>query len=83
MFSEEIDGARAAELGAAWTAVPDGEVEDTAHRLAARPAEDPALAREAVRSFRTELGPPGIGWDAAVEFERATQMWSQRRRTER
>jgi enoyl-CoA hydratase len=33
-----------------------------------------------VRSFRTEAGPPGIGWEAALHFERATQMWSQRRR---
>jgi enoyl-CoA hydratase len=80
LFSQEINGARAAEIGLAWAAVPDVEVEDTAHRLAAEPAKDPALAREAVRSFRTELGPPGIGWEAAVEFERATQMWSQRRR---
>jgi enoyl-CoA hydratase len=80
LFSQEIDGRRAAEIGLAWSAVPDADVEDTAHRLAAEPAKDPALAREAVRSFRTELGPPGIGWEAAVEFERATQMWSQRRR---
>jgi enoyl-CoA hydratase len=80
LFSQEINGSRAAEIGLAWAAVPDAEVEDTAHRLAAEPAKDPALAREAVRSFRTELGPPGIGWEAAVEFERATQMWSQRRR---
>lgn len=80
LFSQEINGARAAEIGLAWAAVPDAEVEETALALAAEPAKDPALAREAVRSFRTELGPPGIGWDAAVEFERATQMWSQRRR---
>ncbi|MCE3555071.1 enoyl-CoA hydratase/isomerase family protein [Pseudonocardia sp. RS11V-5] len=80
LFSQEIDGRRAVEIGLAWAAVPDAEVEETARRLAAGPAKDPALAREAVRSFRTELGPPGIGWDAAVEFERATQMWSQRRR---
>lgn len=80
LFSQEIDGRRAAEIGLAWSAVPDADVEDTALRLAAEPAKDPALAREAVRSFRTELGPPGIGWEAAVEFERATQMWSQRRR---
>ncbi|GAA4712655.1 enoyl-CoA hydratase [Pseudonocardia yuanmonensis] len=80
LFSQEIDGRRAVEIGLAWAAVPDAEVEETAHRLAAGPAKDPALAREAVRSFRTELGPPGIGWEAAVEFERATQMWSQRRR---
>ena len=83
LFSEEIDGDRAAEIGMAWAAVPDEQVEDTAHRLAAAPAKDPALAREAARSFRTELGPPGIGWPAAVEFERATQMWSQRRRNAR
>jgi enoyl-CoA hydratase len=83
LFSQEVDGRRAAEIGLAWAAVPDDEVEDTAHRLAAEPAKDPALSREAVRSFRTELGPPGIGWDAAVEFERATQMWSQRRRNSR
>jgi enoyl-CoA hydratase len=81
LFSQEINGVRAAEIGLAWTAVPDAEVEDTALALAAEPAKDPALAREAARSFRTELGPPGIGWETAVEFERATQMWSQRRRS--
>ena len=80
LFSEEIDGTRAAELGLAWSAVPDEQVEDLALELAARPARDPELAREAVRSFRTEAGPPGIGWEAALHFERATQMWSQRRR---
>jgi enoyl-CoA hydratase len=80
LFSQEINGVRAAEIGLAWAAVPDGEVEDTALTLAAGPAKDPTLAREATRSFRTELGPPAIGWETAVEFERATQMWSQRRR---
>lgn len=82
LFSEEVDGKRAEALGIAWRAVPDAEVEDTAFELAARPARDPALARETVRSFRTELGPPGIGWEAAMHFERASQMWSQRRRKE-
>jgi enoyl-CoA hydratase len=80
LFSEEIDGRRAEQLGMAWRAVPDEEVEELAFELAARSAKDPALARQAVRSFRTELGPPGIGWEAALHFERATQMWSQRRR---
>ena len=47
---------------------------------AARAAADPELAREAVRSFREEAGPPGMTWDAAIHFERSTQMWSQRRR---
>jgi enoyl-CoA hydratase len=80
LFNQEVDGRRAVEIGLAWAAVPDAEVEETARRLASGPAKDPALSREAVRSFRTELGPPALGWDAAVEFERATQMWSQRRR---
>lgn len=80
LFSEEIDGSRAQEIGLAWRAVPDTDVESLAFELAARPAKDPELARNAVRSFRTELGPPGIGWEAALHFERATQMWSQRRR---
>ncbi len=80
LFSEEIDGARAQELGLAWEAVADADVEKRAAELAGRAARDPELARAAVRSFRTELGPPAIGWEAALHFERATQMWSQRRR---
>jgi enoyl-CoA hydratase len=82
LFSEEIDGARAEALGLAWRAVPDDEVEPLALELAGRAARDAELAREAARSFRTEAGPPGIGWEAALHFERATQMWSQRRREE-
>jgi enoyl-CoA hydratase len=81
LFSEEIDGDRAAEIGLAWRSVPDSEVEALAVELAARPARDPALAREAVRSFRAETGTPGMDWATALHFERATQMWSQRRRT--
>jgi enoyl-CoA hydratase len=80
LFGEEIDGIRAAEIGLAWKAVPDEQVENLAMELAGRAARDPELAREAARSFRTEAGPPGIGWEAALHFERATQMWSQRRR---
>jgi len=82
LFSEEIDGVRAREIGLAWDCVDDADVEDRAMELASRAARDPALAREATRSFRTELDAPGIGWDAALHFERATQMWSQRRRDE-
>lgn len=82
LFSEEINGVRAKEIGLAWDSVPDSEVEKRAMELALTAARDPELAREAVRSFRTELGPPAIGWDAALHFERATQMWSQRRRAQ-
>jgi enoyl-CoA hydratase len=82
LFSEEIDGVRAREIGLAWESVPDADVEKRALGLAQTAARDPELSREAVRSFRTELGPPAIGWDAALHFERSTQMWSQRRRNE-
>ena len=82
LFGAEIDGTRAKEIGLAWECVADDEVEKRALELAGNAARDPELAREALRSFRTELGPPAIGWDAALHFERATQMWSQRRRGE-
>lgn len=82
LFSEEIDGVRAREIGLAWETVPDTDVEKRAMELAERASADPALAREATRSFRTELDASGMDWDAALHFERATQMWSQRRRLE-
>lgn len=81
LFSEEVDGRRAAEIGLAWQAVPDAEVEPRALELARVAAKDPDLARNAVRSFREELGPPPVPWPVALEYERATQMWSQRRRS--
>ena len=80
LFGERIDGSRAAELGLAWTAVDDGDVDETAFELAARAAADPELARRTARSLRIELGPPPLPWPAALELERASQMWSLRRK---
>lgn len=80
LFSREFDGSRAERIGLAWEALPDDEVEPRAIELATQAAADPELAREAVRSMRTEVGPPAMSWEAAVHFERSTQMWSQRRR---
>jgi enoyl-CoA hydratase len=80
LFGERIDGARAAELGLAWAAVADAEVDERAQALAAVPAADPELARRTARSLRTELGPPALPWNAALELERASQMWSMRRK---
>jgi enoyl-CoA hydratase len=82
VFGEEIDGRRAAELGLAWAAVPEAEVEPRALELARRVAADPELARAAARSMRLELGPPAVPWPAALELEKAVQMWSLRRRAE-
>lgn len=80
LFSQEISGSRAVELGLAWEAVADDQVEPRSRELAATAARDPELARQAVACLRTELGPPGTSWAAAVELERGAQMWSQRRR---
>lgn len=80
MFGQGIDGARAAELGLAWAAVADAEVEPAARELATAPAADPALARRVARSLRAEMGPPALPWPAALDMERASQMWSMRRK---
>ncbi len=80
LFGEGIDGARAAELGLVWQAVADEEVEPTAAALAAQAAKDPELARRTARSMRAEWGPPALPWPAALELERASQMWSMRRK---
>jgi enoyl-CoA hydratase len=80
LFGDEVSGARAAELGIAWDALPDGDVETRAKELAARAGADPELARRNARSFRNELGPPMATWGVALDAERAAQMWSLRRR---
>lgn len=80
LFGERIDGARAAELGLAWAAVADDEVDSHAAKLAAVPGADPELARRTTRSLHTELGPPALPWAAALDLERASQMWSMRRK---
>jgi enoyl-CoA hydratase len=80
LFGQRIDGARAAELGLAWEAVEDAQVDARARELAAVPGADPELARRTARSLRTELGPPALPWSAALELERASQMWSMRRK---
>jgi enoyl-CoA hydratase len=80
LFGERIDGERAAELGLAWMAVDDPDVEQTSIDLAGRAGADPELARRTAASLRTVLGPPPLPWPAALELERASQMWSMRRK---
>jgi enoyl-CoA hydratase len=80
LFGERIDGERAADLGLAWAAVDDADVEATAVELAGRAGADPELARRTAASLRTVLGPPPLPWPAALELERASQMWSMRRK---
>ncbi|WP_353353625.1 enoyl-CoA hydratase-related protein [Intrasporangium sp. DVR] len=80
LFGEEVSGERAVQLGLAWSAHDDAEVETEAHALAGRVARDPELARRLVRTFRRETVPGGVPWDVAVELERSPQMWSLRRK---
>lgn len=80
VFGQEIDGRRAAELGFAWTAVPDDEVVSTAVAIAGTVATDPALARAVVRSARQVVGPPALSWEVALELELQPQLWSMHRR---
>lgn len=79
LFGEEINGVRARDLGLAWEAPADQEVEKRAEELAMRAATDPELARRAVMSFRT-LTDTGVDWRIALEAERSAQMWSLRRK---
>ena len=80
LFGEPVDGERAVEIGLAWESADAGQVDARAIELAARAAVDPALARATAASFRRVLGPPALPWPAALEMERASQMWSMRRK---
>jgi enoyl-CoA hydratase len=68
------------ERGLAWKAVPSDQVDTVAREIAAVPAADPELARRTALSMRRIAGPPAISWDAALDLERASQMWSMRRK---
>jgi enoyl-CoA hydratase len=78
LFGEPINGAEAARIGLASAALPSEEVEPRCLELAHRVARKPALARAMVRSFRLSSGPPALPWHAALEAERASQLWSLR-----
>jgi enoyl-CoA hydratase len=80
LFGQRLSGTEAVERGLAWKAVPDSEVDACARELAAVPAADPELARRTAASVRRISGPPAIPWDAALDLERAAQMWSMRRK---
>ena len=83
LFGGEISGRRAYELGMAWAAVPDDEVDGRAMELAVIAGADPELARVTVRSVQLETWGPPLTWGAALEAERGAQMWSQTRRVAR
>ena len=80
LFGQRLTGAEAVARGLAWTAVPAALVDSTARELAGIPAADPELARRTSLSMRRVAGPPAISWEAALDLERASQMWSMRRK---
>ncbi|MEP7740175.1 enoyl-CoA hydratase-related protein [Nocardioides sp. 31GB23] len=80
LFGQSVLGSRAAELGLAWESVPADQVEAHAIELARQPAADPELARRTARSMRLQSLSDDAAWNRGLELERATQMWSMRRR---
>jgi enoyl-CoA hydratase len=54
IFGAEISGERAVELGMAWVACADADVEELALAYAATVARDPELARRLAANFRRE-----------------------------
>ena len=81
LFGERLTGMDAVERGLAWKAVPSDQVDECARELAAVPAADPELARRTAASMRRIAGPPLIPWEAALDLERSSQMWSMRRKS--
>jgi len=77
LFGETLTGMRAAQIGLAWEALPDDDVEPRALELATRVAGDPQLAR-AIK--RTLAQADHANWTAAIDAERSAQMWSLRRK---
>ena len=78
IFGQEISGARAVELGLAWEAVDDADVEARAMELASTAAADPELAKRAVESLRITTAQT-VPWATALQAERGPQLWSLRR----
>ena len=78
IFGQEISGARAVELGLAWEALDDADVETRAVEIASTAAADPDLARRAIESLRITT-PRTVSWATARQAERGPQLWSLRR----
>jgi enoyl-CoA hydratase len=82
VLGQALTGTRAYELGLAWAAPADDQVEERAGELAGNAARDPELTRMVMASLRHEVGPPELTLAAALQLERAAQMRTQRRRGE-
>jgi enoyl-CoA hydratase len=75
LFGERVEGARAVEIGLAWSSHPDDELLTAARTLAARAAKVPkALSARAKQTLRAVPWQPSF--DAALATEIEHQTWS-------
>ena len=75
LFGVAVDGARAAEIGLAWSCHPDAELLDAARALAARATRAPIpLLNSAKATLREAAWQPDFETAIATEVER--QAWS-------
>jgi enoyl-CoA hydratase len=75
LFGVAVDGARAAEIGLAWSCHPDEELLDAARALAARAARAPIPLLGRVKSTMRQA-PWQPDFEAAIATEVAHQAWS-------
>ena len=80
LFGERIDGERAAALGLAWIAVDDARRRGDRDRARGPRRRRPGAGPPHGRLAPHRPWPAGVPWPAALELERASQMWSMRRK---
>ncbi len=78
LLGEEVVGQKLVELGLAWEALPDDQVDARGLELAKRCA-DPELVRAATQTFRAQAESRSLPWHSALRAEQAAQMWSMGR----
>jgi enoyl-CoA hydratase len=75
LLGEEVVGQRLVDLGLAWEALPDDQVDGRSLELARR-CTDPELVRAAMQTFRAQSASRSLPWHSALRAEQAAQMWS-------
>ncbi len=78
LLGEEVVGQKLVDLGLAWEALPDDEVDARGLELARR-CTDPELVRYATQTFRAQNASRQLPWQSALRAEQAVQMWSMGR----
>ena len=80
LLGEEVVGQKLVDLGLAWEALPDDQVDERGLELARR-CSDPELVRMAMATFRAQSASRQLPWQSALRAEQAAQMWSLGRPT--